>query len=50
VFQVDEPAAPGEIVTGPAALEEPKLRSSGKKAEAAPSGDTADVIKKWSSK
>jgi len=50
VFQTDEPAAPGEIATGPAALEEPKLRSSSKKSEAAPSGDTADVIKKWSSK
>jgi hypothetical protein len=49
VFQTDEVTS-AELVTGPAAMEEPKLRSSGKKAEAAPSGDTADVIKKWSSK
>ena len=49
VFQTDEVTS-AELVTGPAAMEEPKLRSSGKKTEAAASGDTADVIKKWSSK
>lgn len=48
VFQSDEQST-GPIVTGPAALEEPKLRET-KKAEAPASGDVADVVKKWAKK
>ena len=49
VFQTDEAQVSGPIVTGPAALEEPKLRET-KKTEAAPAGDVADVVKKWAKK
>lgn len=48
VFQTDE-VGTGPIVTGPAALEEPKLRE-GKKPEAAANGDVSDVVKKWAKK
>jgi hypothetical protein len=50
VYQADEADTTGPIVTGPAALEEPKLREPSKKAEAAPAGDVADVVKKWAKK
>jgi hypothetical protein len=50
VYQADESDTTGPIVTGPAALEEPKLRESSKKADAAPAGDVADVVKKWAKK
>ena len=50
VYQADEAEQNGPIVTGPAALEEPKLREPAKKAEAAPAGDVADVVKKWAKK
>ena len=50
VYQADETTDANEpIVTGPAALE-PKVRETGKKAEAAPTGDVADVVKKWAKK
>ena len=50
VYQADEtPDANEPIVTGPAALE-PKVRETGKKADAAPTGDVADVVKKWAKK
>jgi len=50
VYQADEGETSGPIVTGPAALQEPKLREPTKKAEAAPNGDVADVVKKWAKK
>ena len=51
VYQADEGVEPGApVVTGPAALDEPKVREAGKKAEAAPTGDVADVVKKWAKK
>ena len=50
VFQTDEGQANGPIVTGPAALEEPKLRESKKASDAAPAGDVTDVVKKWAKK
>jgi hypothetical protein len=51
VYQADEGFEPGApVVTGPAALDEPKVREAGKKAEAAPTGDVADVVKKWAKK
>ena len=50
VYQADEGETSGPIVTGPAALEEPKLREPTKKTEAAPNGDVADVVKKWAKK
>lgn len=46
VYQADEAEA-----AAPAATEEaPKLREPAKKAEATPSGDVADVVKKWAKK
>lgn len=50
VFQTDEGQVNGPIVTGPAALEEPKLRESKKASDAAPAGDVTDVVKKWAKK
>ena len=50
VFQTDEGQANGPIVTGPAALEEPKLRETKKASDAAPAGDVTDVVKKWAKK
>ena len=50
VFQTDEGQVNGPILTGPAALEEPKLRESKKASDAAPAGDVTDVVKKWAKK
>ena len=50
VYQADEGDTSGPIVTGPAALEEPKLREPAKKAEATATGDVTDVVKKWAKK
>lgn len=50
VFQTDEGQVNGPIVTGPAALEEPKLRETKKASDAAPAGDVTDVVKKWAKK
>lgn len=50
VFQSEEGQVNGPIVTGPAALEEPKLRESKKASDAAPVGDVTDVVKKWAKK
>ena len=50
VYQADEVDTSGPIVTGPAAMEEPKLRESSKKPDAAQNGDVADVVKKWAKK
>lgn len=51
VYQADEGVdTTGPIVTGPAALEEPKLREPAKKAEATATGDVTDVVKKWAKK
>ena len=50
VFQSEEGQVNGPIVTGPAALEEPKLRESKKASDAAPAGDVTDVVKKWAKK
>ncbi len=50
VFQTDEGQVNGPILTGPAALEEPKLRETKKASDAAPAGDVTDVVKKWAKK
>ena len=50
VYQAEETDTSGPILTGPAAMEEPKLRESGKKPDAAQNGDVTDVVKKWAKK
>jgi len=49
VFQNEEAQVSGPIVTGPAALEEPKLRET-KKPQADTEPDVSSAVKKWSSK